>query len=98
MRGQRAAGARRCYAPILRWQSWDCNRQALDYRQCQILVPALGGIESAISDLHGLEPPRRRRGQQAASGTREYAIDPSRARRYAKVSTRARFDLWGGAS
>ncbi len=58
--GQLAARARRCYAPILRWQSWDCNRQALDYRQCQILVPALGSIEPAISDLHGLEPPRRR--------------------------------------
>jgi hypothetical protein len=69
-RGQLAARARRCYAPILRWQSWDCNRQALDYRQCQILVPALGSIESAISDLHGLEPPRRRLGQQAARGTR----------------------------
>ena len=68
--GQLAARARRCYAPILRWQSWDCNRQALDYRQCQILVPALGSIEPAISDLHGLEPPRRRHGQQAARGTR----------------------------
>ena len=67
--GQLAARARRCYAPILRWQSWDCNRQALDYRQCQILVPALGSIEPAISDLHGLEPPRRRHGQQAARGT-----------------------------
>ncbi len=42
--GQLAARARRCYAPILRWQSWDRNRQALDYRQCQILVPTLGSI------------------------------------------------------
>jgi hypothetical protein len=55
-----------------------------------------GWHEPAISDLHGLEPPRRRHGQQAARGTR--ALDPSRAGPYAKVSTRARFDLWGGAS
>ena len=74
---QLAARARRCCAPILRWQSWDCNRQASDYRQCQILVPALGSIAPAISDRHSLEPPRRRHGQQAARGTR--------ARRNARV-------------
>jgi hypothetical protein len=49
--GQLAARARRCYSPVLCWQSWDCNRQALHYRQCQIFVPALESIEPAISDF-----------------------------------------------
>ena len=40
------------------YESWDCTRQALGFQQRQILVPALGRIGPATSDLHGLEPPR----------------------------------------